>query len=367
MNRTIATAENSIGPSFEVIQGDSLFVPYGIWPHKNGRQRFDRGAGERMQQAIRGTLAGVKRLLTTGARRLPVYIGHPDVPGRGAEFPDKRAMGWVDDIQVENDGVRLEVSWTEEGRRQIEQGHFRFYSPYWEVEYDEGNLLPVELISVGLTNNPNIPVPPLANDGSGDETQTNDDDEMKNKLAELLGKSDDASEQELLDEVKRLRDLESAQENDDADDEAEDADDAAEDAADEAEEEAEAAAEAAAANDVLGRIRQERIAGAVDALIIAGKLTPAERSAASQRLEACANDADYDRELEALRNGDQRLKTVAVTDELAAKGGEVRSENDRAVIAKRRADLMDAEMKANGGKFSLAWNKLARKHPELFR
>jgi len=187
---------------------------------------------------------------------------------------------------------------------------------------------------------------------------------MKEKLAEILGYDETASEEDILDEVRRLRDLDVAEDVEEADEAAENV---ADDASDQDEEDAEAAAAAAVANDVLERIRQERIAGAVDALIIAGKLTPAERSAASQRLEACANDADYDRELEALRNGDQRLKTVAVTDDLAAKGGEVRSENDRAAIAKRRADLMDAEMKANGGKFSLAWNKLSRKHPELFR
>lgn len=192
MNLETVNLENSVGPSFELMQDGSMFVPYGEFAHRKGMQRFDRSAAERMGEDLRGIFSQIRRVVRDGiARRAPIYIGHPDVPGRGAEFPDKRAYGWVTSVAAENDGMRLSIKWTSEGDRLVRDGHFAFYSPYWEAdEVGAGRsrvLRPSKLISVGLTNNPNIPVPALANEaGDVDDEQINPDD-MKKELAEMLG------------------------------------------------------------------------------------------------------------------------------------------------------------------------------------
>ncbi len=383
MNPETINLENSVGPSFELMQDGSMFVPYGDFAHREGMQRFDREAAERMGEDLRGIFSQIRRVVRDGiARRAPIYIGHPDVPGRGAEFPDKRAYGWVTAVAAENDGMRLSIKWTSEGDRLVRDGHFAFYSPYWEAdEVGAGRsrvLRPMKLISVGLTNNPNIPVPALANEAAGEDDESNPDDDMKKELAEMLGKDDTTSEGDLLAEVKRLLDAAAAE----ADDDAQEDDDAEADADDEKagrekadgegegkkeEEESDAAKKAAAENDaLLASIRTERIGMALDSLCLAGRLTVADRPAASQRLAACANDADFAATLNEMSTAAPALKTQGLTDGLAEDGASVKAENDLAAIKQKRGELIDAEMKRNGGNFSAAWAKCSRAKPELF-
>lgn len=365
--------ENSIGPSFELMQDGTMFVPYGDFQHPEGLQRFDREGAQRIADDLRGIFSQIRRVIQSRVpRRAPIYIGHPDVPGRGPEFPDKRAYGWITSATAENDGMRVSVKWTRAGDELVREGHFRFYSPYWELEERRDGrsrvLHPVMLISMGLTNNPRIPVPALANDDSaaagddqGEEDSTNGsetdpDDTMKKELAALLGKDETTADEDLLAMVKTL--MENQKPAEGAASEEEPA------KTDEAEEDPEMKA---AENDALVQVRRERVGAAVDALCLAGRVTVADRATVTDRLLACANDdAAYGAELERLRTGAPVLKTAGVTDDLAESGGAVRAENDKAAIKQRRQELMDAEMRANGGNFNAAWTKLSRAKPELF-
>jgi len=100
---------------------------------------------------------------------VPFYIGHPDVSALAREYPDRKAYGWIQAVEARAEGLVAKVKWSDEGRTLLEQGHYKFLSPYWEADEiasEQGRKIfrPKRLISVGLTNQPNIPVLPLAND-----------------------------------------------------------------------------------------------------------------------------------------------------------------------------------------------------------
>lgn len=156
--------------TFEVLQPDSLFVPYGDFLHKqSGKvQRFDAESAKRMKKQFHGLVANAKRTLGDAPRR-PVYEGHPDVPGMQGIYTDRAAKGWIEGITLQADGAQFHVKWNPTGAQLIANGEFAYYSPFWEVEGIAGNVVrPVSLRSIGLTNNPNIPVPAIANDQSSE-------------------------------------------------------------------------------------------------------------------------------------------------------------------------------------------------------
>ncbi len=160
----ILACNDVAGAVFRVQQGDRLFVPYGNYQHPTGLQKFDRNSAQLMATDLRASSAGqsTPRLLTAPGR--PIYKGHPDVPGRPDSNPAAPAVGWVTGISVENDGASFSVKWAPTGLESISSGEYRFYSPHWGMQRVPGGLQPCELRSIGLTNNPRIPVPSIAND-----------------------------------------------------------------------------------------------------------------------------------------------------------------------------------------------------------
>ena len=284
----------------------------------------------------------------------------------------------------------------------------------WEAEQGGRVVTPVRLISVGLTNNPNIPVPAIANDAGADEAEADQvaeagadeggadegsrgDAEVAEAGAEEAGAeeagadeagADEAGEDEDFDDVmkKRLADLLGADESASLDDllalleerlvaagetvSAGEGDAQAaettldEEARDEVAAENEASAAASLA--LVSAMRRERVGAAVDALCLSGRLPVAERESAETLLMGCENDAAYAQALEGLGTASPVLKTTAVTEGLAESGKAVTLENDAARKTTQRGSLMEAEMQANGGSFSKAWSKLSRSHPALF-
>jgi hypothetical protein len=99
---------------------------------------------------------------------VPFYVGHPDVPGFENTYPDQKAYGWVMALESRDDGLYGQIKWSKAGNELLENAHYKFLSPYWEaaeIDFEKGRKVfrPQSLISVGLTNQPNIPVLPLAN------------------------------------------------------------------------------------------------------------------------------------------------------------------------------------------------------------
>ncbi len=158
-------ADRSLANQFTLQQGEWLqLAPYGDFPHARGIQRVDRSAAEGMVAQFKSFCGRLGRLFG-GA---PFYVGHPDLPG-AAETADRKAYGWITEIEARDDGLYGRVKWSEAGMDLLRNAHFKFYSPYWEareIGSEDGRRVyrPVALLSVGLTNQPNIPVRPLANE-----------------------------------------------------------------------------------------------------------------------------------------------------------------------------------------------------------
>jgi|GEM_PF-2918772 len=138
-------------------------VEYGEHPHPKGLQRVSFDVARRLEQAfhsLRGRLA----------RRfggLPVFVGHPDDPdfaGRPGHG-DSRAHAWIVDLSARPDGLYGLVRWGKSGREFIDNANYKFFSPRWVMRaVGNGVFEPVRLISVGLTNTPNIPGEVISNE-----------------------------------------------------------------------------------------------------------------------------------------------------------------------------------------------------------
>ena len=124
-------------------------------------QRMDRSAAEAMVANFRKPLARVVRFL----RGLPIFAGHPDMPGMEARYADKAQKGVIADLAVRDDGLYARPVFNNEGLALIERttGQGLGFSARWAAEpagEEDGKLIfrPTELISAGLTLTPNLPV-----------------------------------------------------------------------------------------------------------------------------------------------------------------------------------------------------------------
>ncbi|MDR0590770.1 MAG: phage protease [Puniceicoccales bacterium] len=170
-------------------------VEYGDHPHPEGIQRVTRIAAEEMQRKFRSLRARLARKFGG----IPIYIGHPDdkdfsfLPGHS----DTRSYAWVQDIEARDDGIWILPKWSEAGRAMIENSFFKFLSPRWEMKQEGGVLVPVRLISVGLTNNPNILGDAIANQKNTTVTPKNINSRRGNAITER-GNSNAAAAAEAL-------------------------------------------------------------------------------------------------------------------------------------------------------------------------
>lgn len=178
--------------------GKPIFIPFGEWKYDGTtRQRLDRAHGERIANELN---ARVSR----GEPGIPVYAGHPDVPQLAAKYPDKGALGWVEKIELANeggrDGLALTVAWDRDPGR-----GFRWFSPYWLANGREGSTYVVDSIaSIGLVNNPNIPEFRLANEK---DTARKTPYSLPPQIVELAAKRDRLANEANFDESKHPRAL----------------------------------------------------------------------------------------------------------------------------------------------------------------
>jgi hypothetical protein len=149
-----------------------VLIPYGNHDHAQGLQVFDKGSGVEMANEFNSLAAKATRLLFGG---LPVYVGHPDHPSFANEYKDKRAVGWLKEVKALEEGLDLGIAFTKRGTELIANEEFKFISPNWWAKPVAGRskqYRPSRLKSIGLTNDPEIPVGPLmlANEAGGGET-----------------------------------------------------------------------------------------------------------------------------------------------------------------------------------------------------
>ena len=388
------------GGVFAILQGDSFFVPYGEYPHKTGLQVVDRTAAEMMAANQKGAFRRILGVLSGNSAGFPVYIGHPDLPG--SKDTDKRSWGWITDIVPEESGIRFPVKMSEPGAELIANAHFKFYSPlWWHKPLGKGRVRPVALKSMGLTNDPNIPVPALANEAEGEDpedlndptdptdlsqSENQNDEPMNPAILAALGLEDGATPESVLAKITELAT-------------------AANEAARVTELETELATangkitglentlsdkiiELGAANDMvanedasLAATMRERDAAlallaiaanhAVEAAVAAGRVTPADAEAKATEILA-AND--FAAALVDLAKAPAKFKTASMTGDLgAAKSRLVIAANDESVAARNERAVLVANEYVNtnpalseGERKRIAWQRAQKKNPELF-
>lgn len=151
---------SAINVSFDPKAEWSL-LRYGVYPNKVGLQIFDREAATAMVSAFNDRL----NRLANAFRGLPAYVGHPDDPEWAAQNPGVRAeaLGRIREMKASDEGLLFRVAYNDEGKRLVtgEAPAYEAYSPNWgmlPITYKGRKAFrPVELNSIGLTNQPNIP------------------------------------------------------------------------------------------------------------------------------------------------------------------------------------------------------------------
>ncbi len=94
---------------------------------------------------------------------VPIYVGHPDVPGMEERWPDKMPVGTIADLEVRDNGLYARPAFSNEGMDLVESRKYRAFSARWfaaPVGEENGAKVyrPDELKIAGLTNHPNLPV-----------------------------------------------------------------------------------------------------------------------------------------------------------------------------------------------------------------
>jgi hypothetical protein len=128
-------------------------------------QRLEREDGERLAHQVNGLWGKVRRAFAS----VPVYARHPDLgamsPETGAERQEEVPVGGVSRMEAREDGLYAQIGLFPAGRTAVENEGLKWLSPFWWVApmvpptgATPGTLWgrPVGIISVGLTDNPNL-------------------------------------------------------------------------------------------------------------------------------------------------------------------------------------------------------------------
>ena len=123
-----------------------LLCPFGEFHHWRGNQIVDEIACEQM---IKNSKSFFKKC------NIPIYFKHPDDLYSDPSKLEKRILGYCHDIIMSNDGIYIQCEYTKSGIRKLRK--CKHLSPRWKMQYlGDGNYRPVELISLGITDKPNI-------------------------------------------------------------------------------------------------------------------------------------------------------------------------------------------------------------------
>lgn len=123
-----------------------------------------------------------------------------------------RAAGWIEELQLREDGLYYRPKWSASGRAAIEGGDYRFISPTFLIaeliKINDDTYRPTRLDSAGLTNVPAIRgQKPISNDGK-EPSPTNQNQNRKETMKAIaaeLGKAESATEAELVAEIQVIK------------------------------------------------------------------------------------------------------------------------------------------------------------------
>ena len=178
-------------------------------------QRITPTTGAQMVTQFHNERKGLRKFF----KGVNIYVGHPDMPGMEKRYPDKEPKGVFADMEAREDGVYGLPVFTNEGSEIVEKKTLRAFSGRLVDCVPDGEkdgvkvYAPTRIASVGLTNNPHLPVHFFnADDTLADEAEKQPQPQnttMKKKLlavCTLLGiqfanEADDAQTEAALDQV----------------------------------------------------------------------------------------------------------------------------------------------------------------------
>lgn len=113
------------------------------------------------------------------------------------------AAGWIKEFAERGqDGLWAKVDWTKKAQEYLSNKEYRYFSPVVAVRVSDKKAVAIH--SIGLTNTPAIAgMKPIANKDEFEEGKTM---EFLQQLASALGLEATASEQQVMDAVKALKD-----------------------------------------------------------------------------------------------------------------------------------------------------------------
>lgn len=102
--------------------------------------------------------AAVIAAFEAGGLDLPIDVEHA-TELKGPQGDPAPAHGWIKKLKALNGAIVAEVEWTEDGARLVTSKAYRYVSPAFLHRRDDGRV--ARLLSVGLTNRPNLDLPAL--------------------------------------------------------------------------------------------------------------------------------------------------------------------------------------------------------------
>ena len=385
-----AKPEACVGFTNEVVIGEdgwAQIAPFGdfpsfaVVPQPDGSikrlqaiQRIDKECATQMVNEFQGARKGLKKFFSGR----PIYVGHPDVPGIGAKYPDKAPKGVIADLQVRADGLYGMPVFTNEGSDLVEKKKLRYFSGRLAdcAEGDPVNGTPVFrpnlFISVGLTNQPHLPVQMLneadacAAALAGDNQQTTMKKTLLEKIIglcakakiELANTADEAAVEAALDQLAKI-------------------DPAATFANERTTLEGQLTAEktkVTAKDTEIANLKTERdnfktafanerkahSAVLIDAALKGGKITAAEKPDWERRL---AVETSFANEAEALVKLDGKVKTSSITINRGERKIELANASERREMV---TELVNEEMVTSKVNYDTAFAKVQKRFPQLF-
>ena len=363
-----------MGASNEAVTAESegwiRLVSFGDHKHPKGIQQVTRRATETMVSNF-GSFVNQTMQKFRGDPGLPIYIGHPDdeqfagKPGH----EDTRAHAWITEMQTRDDGLYIKPKWSNTGKEIIENAHFKYISPRWVMrKIARGIFEPVRLISVGLTNNPNILGDAVANENQKENTMN----ELLKKLLEKLGFSNEQTaayidsgkgaptEEDILGKADSL--VANTAEVDKLKKEKEDLEGklttANETKAHAQRDLNESETSRKEAEKLFANERKERIGAMLDFSIKEGRITAANRQAWEDKLEKAEGEA-FTTAANELSKLDPTVKTNSKTADLGSRKPSTAASNE---FSEKVGDYM----REHSCDYETAWGNCKSKHKDLF-
>ena len=404
--------------AYDVETEGVMVVPFGEVPVSvsvdgrmvRGLQRIDAEAGNQMAADMGGIIGTLKNAFMGR----PIFLGHPYHPNatEAAKYPDKRSRGFIKSVEVGSDSIRLIPKYNKLGKEEVEDQQLIFHTPQWrmkkvmdangrqEVKSGMPVFRPYSLHSGGLTNNPNINVPPLM---AGNEASNASAIDINKLIAPFIAEGfikaeDDEGailsavaamvndlkwgrirKAEMLAQITAMRAAIPTAANEASHDELLQSlcQQLAAVAANEAQHDSDITAaneKAAAAEERFKAARTARVKFAVEQLISKGHVTNANADALRVELIEAANEADVDARLAELSHTKPNLGlNGGPTDLLKDKGKVIMAANERTQRNLQREELVhDCLAEITGGRAARsddqmkAWNLARARRPELF-